>query len=259
VHRSSQSPQNDIRLEVLIWTGYEASTDPESPHFMASPRLSQIRNHLASTDLVLKSYSTDGRVVTLTINNASRANCLSTPVLQALLSALKAINPRIPLNSSIDTEDPIIFAERVCKSHSPNPIPKVVILKSTGSIFCSGHDLREFHSANGNHETIHDIFRLCNTVMLTIRQLPQIVISQVSQQRSRLTSGSRNCDGSGDTVSRSSRSVRRISIRNICDSRSAARWILHYALCRDITEYTFSEASATDIADGRTILGATGV
>jgi enoyl-CoA hydratase/carnithine racemase len=148
---------------------------------MATNRLSQLQNHLSpSSDLVLTSYSSDSRVVTITINNGARANCLSTPVLQAMLAAFSSINPNIKLDSSVDTEDPIAFSERVCQSHSPNPVPKVVILKSAGKIFCSGHDLREFHAANGDYRTIHDIFELCNTLMLAIQRLPQVVISQVS-------------------------------------------------------------------------------
>jgi enoyl-CoA hydratase/carnithine racemase len=151
-----------------------------SLNHMASNRLSQIQNHLIhQSSLVITSYSSDHRVVTITINHAARANCLSTPVLQALLDALKSINPRITLHSSIDSEDPIAFAERVCHSHAPNPVPKVVILKSNGKIFSSGHDLKEFHAAKGDYKKIHEIFELCNTVMLTIRRLPQIVISQV--------------------------------------------------------------------------------
>lgn len=147
---------------------------------MATNRLSQLQNHLSpSSDLVLTSYSPGGRVVTITINNAARANCLSTNVLKALLAAFSSINPNITLDSSVDTEDPIAFAERVCQSHSPNPVPKVVILRSAGRIFCSGHDLREFHVANGDYQTIHNIFELCNTLMLTIQRLPQVVISQV--------------------------------------------------------------------------------
>jgi enoyl-CoA hydratase/carnithine racemase len=118
-------------------------------------------------------------VVTITINNAARANCLSTPVLQAILDALRSINPLITLDSSVDSEDPIAFAERVCQSHVPNPVPKAVILKSAGKIFSSGHDLKEFHAAKGDYKKIHDIFELCNTMMLTIRRLPQTVISQV--------------------------------------------------------------------------------
>ena len=150
---------------------------------MATGRLLQIQNHLSSSSqLVIASYSSDLRVATIVINNATRANCLSTPVLKALLTALRSINPGISLDSSIDTEDPIIFAERVCRSHSPNPFPKVVILKSAGKIFCSGHDLREFHETHGDYQKVHAIFELCNTVMLAIQRLPQIVISQVLSQ-----------------------------------------------------------------------------
>lgn len=147
---------------------------------MATNRLSLVKNHLSpSSELVLTSYSSYCRIVTITINNPARANCLSTPVLKAILAAFSNINPNITLDSSVDTEDPIAFAERVCQSHSPNSVPKVVILKSAGKIFCSGHDLREFHVANGDYKTIHDIFELCNTLMLTIQRLPQVVISQV--------------------------------------------------------------------------------
>ena len=151
---------------------------------MASDRLSQLRDHLAPSskpsNLVFISHSTDGRVVTITIDNGRHANCLSTPVMRALLAALRSINPKITIDASIDNEDPIEFATRVCQSHAPKPIPKVVILKSAGKIFCSGHDLREFHAAKGNYETIHGVFELCNTMMLTIQRLPQIVISQAS-------------------------------------------------------------------------------
>ena len=143
-------------------------------------RLSQIQGHISGlANLVLTSYSPDGRVVTITINNPDRANCLSAAVLEALLFALTSVNPHITLDSSIDVEDPITFAERICQSHKLKPTPKVVILKTVGKIFCSGHDLRELHSAKGDNGTIQNIFLLCNRVMLTINRLPQIVISQV--------------------------------------------------------------------------------
>lgn len=187
-----------------------APGSPDAPHpdssLMASTRLSQLQNHLSPVNLVLTSYSPDRQVVTLKINNAARANCLSTAVLQTLLSALTAINPGINIDSSIDTEDPISFAERVCRSHT-TPIPKVVVLKSAGNIFCSGHDLRELHAAE-TCEAMHNIFRLCTTVMLTIRRLPQIVISQVHQMIAKVNIGPRNCDGGGISISGAGRPMR---------------------------------------------------
>ena len=160
---------------------------------MASTRLAQVQDHLApSSDLVLVSYSPDGRVVIITINNARRANCLSTLVMEALLTAFRSINPDIDIDASIDKEDPIEFATRVCRSHAPKRVPKVIILKSAGKIFCSGHDLREFHAANGDYKTVHDVFELCNTMMLTIQRLPQIVVSQVPLVPSCLRGGDLN-------------------------------------------------------------------
>jgi enoyl-CoA hydratase/carnithine racemase len=149
---------------------------------MTTPRLGQIQQHLSTPqDLVLTSYSPDDRIVTITINNAPRANCLSTPVLRALLAAFASINPSIELDASVDKEDPVSFGERVCQSHAPNTVPRVVILKSNGKIFCSGHDLREFYGKKeDDYPAIRDIFELCNKLMLTIHRLPQIVISQVS-------------------------------------------------------------------------------
>jgi len=148
---------------------------------MAENRLSQIQGHLSHEDLVLVTRSTDKRVVTLTINNAAKANCLSTPVLKALLATLKSLNPNFEIDASIDTQEPNAFATQVCDSHGSNPIPRVVIIKSAGRIFCSGHDLREFRATKGDYNKIHEIFALCNIVMLTIRRLPQLVISQVSR------------------------------------------------------------------------------
>lgn len=227
---------------------------------MATRRLSQVQQHLSSSqNLVLTTYSPDSHVFTITINNPTRANCLSTPVLNALLDVLKSINPEIPLTAAIDTEDPIHFAERVCQSHLPSPIPKVVILKSTGQIFCSGHDLREFQTAKGDYETIHNIFKLCNTLMLSIRRLPQIVISQVfALQTGRLRQiGSRNCDCCRNSISRSSRLIRRFSFSHIRHTWSPKRWILYNSLRLYIKEYRVSQADFTNVVYRGTNLGST--
>ena len=150
-----------------------------------SHRLSQLQTHLSPapeplppTDLVLTNVSTSGHIVTLTINHASRANSLSTAVLTSLLSALRLINPHIQIDAAIDSEDPVAFAERVCCGSQSQKVPKVVIIKSMGKVFCSGHDLRELKGLE--YDGLLRIFELCNTLMMTIQRLPQIVISQVA-------------------------------------------------------------------------------
>lgn len=202
---------------------------------MSSTRLSQIQKHLTpSTQLILSSYSTDGRVITLTINNAVRANCLSTPVLEELLAALQSINPEITLDSTVEGEDPIRFAKRVVQSHGSRKVPKVVIIKAAGKIFSSGHDLKEFHNSNYDYDTIHNIFQLCNKVMLTIRRLPQVVISQVCLISRALTEGPRARNSGRVSISCTSRPLRCLSSSNFCHSRRPARRILHHTIRRYI-------------------------
>jgi hypothetical protein len=223
-------------------------------------RLVQLQNHLSSPpseDLVLTKYSSNRRIVTIAINNARHANCLSVAVLTALLSALQSINPQIKLEESLDSEDPISFAERVSKSHMPGQIPKVVIIKSEGKVFCSGHDLKELRS--GEFHTIHEIFKLCNTLMLTIRRLPQIVISQVRRRLPPLHSiltglGPRHCDRSGMPASGPSRSLCRFPRRNIFHTGSQNRRLLHHSLRIHIAFHTYPQTSPPDVAYGGTLL-----
>lgn len=227
---------------------------------MISSRLSQIQDQVAyPSDLVSRSDSPDGTVVTLTINNAVRANCLSTPVLTALLAVIKSINSQISLDHSIDKEDPVEFAERVRRSHAPNPVPKVVIIKSAGNIFCSGHDLREIHSADGDYITIHNVFDLCNTVMLSIQRLPQIVISQVFPGVFILTVGSRSCNWGGGPIGSSSGSLRCSAYSNVLHSWGSKGSVLHDSLGSNLAEHTASKTGFADVTHRRTIFCSTGL
>ena len=223
-------------------------------------RLAQLQNHLSPPtpkDIILTKYSANRSIVTVTINNARHANCLSVAVLTALLSALRSINPQIKLDESIDSEDPIVFAEGVCKSHVPGPTPKVVIINSVGKVFCSGHDLKELRT--GEYHATHEIFKLCNTLMLTIRRLPQIVISQVTIPRVPLSFkliwlGPRDCDRRGMSASRPSRSLRRFTRSDIFHTWSQNRRFLHYSVCINFAFLTYTQTSSPDVAYGRTLL-----
>lgn len=90
-------------------------------------------------------------VATLILNHPQKRNALS----RALLSALHAHLKTVAADESI----------------------RVVILRSAGPAFSSGHDLREL--VQGNVESHRGLFSLCTQVMETIRTLPQPVIAQV--------------------------------------------------------------------------------
>ena len=90
-------------------------------------------------------------VATLTLNHPSKRNALSTQMLQALQAELKRC-----------AEDKNV---------------KAVILAANGPVFSSGHDLKEFVSADPSSAT--KLLKLCTNVMEQVRLHPKPVIAQV--------------------------------------------------------------------------------
>ena len=99
---------------------------------------------------VLYSLSSEG-VATLTLNNPERRNALSSPTLEAL--------------------------ERVLEQIAQDAEVRVVVLRSHGPVFSSGHDLNEL--VNGEAAEYTAVFEACTRVMEAIRLLPKPVIAQV--------------------------------------------------------------------------------
>ncbi len=96
-------------------------------------------------------YEVVDSVAILRLNNPTRRHALSSEVLAALKDRLGRI-----------MEDSTI---------------KVVVLRSEGPVFSSGHDLREL--VGSDEESYTHIFAECTEVMEAIRLLPQPVIAQV--------------------------------------------------------------------------------
>ena len=90
-------------------------------------------------------------VAVLTLNNPAKRNALSSLVLDSLKSHLERIR-----------DDAAV---------------RVVVVKSEGPVFSSGHDLNEM--VNADEETYAGIFAACTEVMEAIRLLPKPVIAQV--------------------------------------------------------------------------------
>lgn len=96
-------------------------------------------------------YELVDHVASLTLNNPDRRHALSSDVLAALKERFALIE-----------QDPEV---------------KVVVLKSDGPVFSSGHDLTEM--VGSDEESYTCIFAECTEVMEAIRLLPQPVIAQV--------------------------------------------------------------------------------
>ena len=99
---------------------------------------------------VLYNWAKDG-IAVLTLNNPERRNALSSRTLSALEEWLDWI--------------------------AKDPDARVVVIRSEGPVFSSGHDLNEL--VNGDAEDYTAVFEACTRVMEAIRLLPKPVIAQV--------------------------------------------------------------------------------
>lgn len=91
------------------------------------------------------------RVGVVTLNHPEKRNALSRAMLESLRSLLVRIS-----------EDRQV---------------KVVVLRAAGTVFSSGHDLKELAAADESAAAA--IFALCTEVMESVRKLPQPVIAMV--------------------------------------------------------------------------------
>lgn len=91
-------------------------------------------------------------VVTLILNRPKQFNALSTDMLTALQTEL----------NSIKVDNTI----------------QVVVIAANGKAFCAGHNLKEMR-ANHDKASHSALFEQCSQMMLTINQMPQVVIAKV--------------------------------------------------------------------------------
>jgi enoyl-CoA hydratase/carnithine racemase len=97
------------------------------------------------------SYHTNGKTGYITLQNEKQRNALSLPLIQELDSLLKEIAQKGEVS--------------------------VLIIQAEGKIFSSGHNLREIDGKPGPE--VLTLFEECQTLMQTLRDIPQITIAKV--------------------------------------------------------------------------------
>lgn len=96
-------------------------------------------------------YEVEDRVATLTMNNPARRNALSSAMMSEMLAAVRRAE-----------EDPDV---------------RVLIIAAVGSVFSSGHDLRELR--DGDREDNAILFAACTELMESIRLMSKPAIARV--------------------------------------------------------------------------------
>lgn len=101
---------------------------------------------LASLATIL---TTKNAVSYITLNNPAKRNALSLDMLNQIIENIESVTP----------------------------LSRCIVIRSTGSVFSSGHDLKEL--AVSSQEIHHTIFNRCNDLMLMIASSPVPVIASV--------------------------------------------------------------------------------
>jgi enoyl-CoA hydratase/carnithine racemase len=122
-----------------------SNSNPES-----SPKSTTTSPIEAAQTLLITEHS--DQVVTLTLNQPKQFNALSIDVLAALQTELDTIAK----DSGV----------------------QVVVIQANGKAFCAGHNLKEMR-ATPDRAFQDALFNQCSQMMLTINQMPQVVIAKV--------------------------------------------------------------------------------
>ena len=114
--------------------------------------MKDIQEHILLTDL------NDNGILRLTLNDIGNKNALSESMMQKLLKAIS-------------------------KASKDNSV-RVIIITSTGNVFCSGHNLKEINEANKEEDKgksyYLDLFKTCSKLMQSIINCPKPVIAEVN-------------------------------------------------------------------------------
>ena len=114
--------------------------------------MKDIQEHILLTDL------NDNGILRLTLNDIGNKNALSESMMHKLLKAIS--------NASKDNS------------------VKVIVIASTGDVFCSGHNLKEINEAkksDDNGESYYlGLFKICSSLMQLIIHCSKPVIAEVN-------------------------------------------------------------------------------
>ena len=102
-------------------------------------------------------FNQDNGILRLTLDDQKNKNALSEEIISELTEAINEANE--------------------------NKEVKVIVISSTGNVFCSGHNLKEITAARNNNDEgvsyFKKLFELCSSLMQLIVNCPKPVIAEV--------------------------------------------------------------------------------
>lgn len=135
------------------------------------------------------------RAAYLHLDNPKRRNALSLSVLRSLRDQLLAFNtspsgrlrilppfkPHLVDSLERGDDEYAWLVDADVWRREREDLPNVLVLRSEGPVFCSGHDLGELKALS--HDEVKETFKICAEVMALIRRSPAPVIGVIQGTR----------------------------------------------------------------------------
>ncbi|WP_095595254.1 enoyl-CoA hydratase [Actibacterium pelagium] len=106
------------------------------------------------------------------------------PVLLEIEAGIATVTLNRPKSINALSEEMLAALQETWDGLATNRDVKVVILRGAGDHFCAGHNLKEMtarrEDADGGHQYFNDLFSTCSKMMLSMVNLPQPVIAEVT-------------------------------------------------------------------------------
>lgn len=106
------------------------------------------------------------------------------PVLLEIAEGIATVTLNRPRSMNALAEDVLAALQEIWDELATNADVKAVILRGAGDHFCAGHNLKEMtarrQDADGGKEYFNDLFAQCSKMMMSIVELPQPVIAEVT-------------------------------------------------------------------------------
>ncbi|MXN67299.1 enoyl-CoA hydratase [Stappia sp. GBMRC 2046] len=111
------------------------------------------------------------------------ANAPSPPVGESLENGILTLAMQRPERKNSLSEEMLAGLQASLEEAAANPEVKVVVIRSTGNVFCAGHDLKEMTAARAHDDRgrayYAEMMGRCSTLMQTVVRLPKPVVAVV--------------------------------------------------------------------------------
>lgn len=114
----------------------------------------------------------------------SHTPAAAPPVLSDIAAGIATVTLNRPASMNALSDEMLLTLQSTLEAIAADNAVRAVVLRSAGPHFCAGHDLKEMTArradSDGGRAAFEALFETCSRLMMTIAELPQPVIAEVT-------------------------------------------------------------------------------